>query len=369
MSTKPAKPTTGRKFSFRPTKDGHKEATIAVMGCTGSGKTTFVNLASKSHLRVGAGLESCTDTIQKSQPFELDGYTVTLVDTPGFDDTNKSEVEILTMICDYLREEYAHRRCLRGVIYLHRISDNRVGGTALQNIRFFHRLCGDKALKNSVVITNMWNQVTSEVGTSRETELKSKDIFFKPAIDKGAAMLRHDNTIESAHNAIRHMLHNKPMPLAIQVELVTDKKPIYETEAGQTLLGEMATREQKHQRELEALKKELEEAKRDHDTEAMQDIEEARLRLDAEVGQLIDERQRLLGPDAEGARERRKLSWMRRVVLPFVHLRASVFGICCTGFVFTCLFSIYQWRSAWTHPLAIIQTGFAEGGPSLDEIP
>ena len=65
----------------------------------------FTNVVSGSELREGAGLESCTDIIQRSQPFKLDGYNVTIVDTPGFDDTNKSDVEIVNLICGYLREE------------------------------------------------------------------------------------------------------------------------------------------------------------------------------------------------------------------------------------------------------------------------
>jgi predicted GTPase len=72
------------------------------MGPTGSGKTSFVNLASGSNLQVGQDLESCTLDVQTSVPFELDGRKVTLVDTPGFDDTNMSEVDVLRKIIDYL---------------------------------------------------------------------------------------------------------------------------------------------------------------------------------------------------------------------------------------------------------------------------
>ena len=36
----------------------------------------------------------------------MDGKEVTLVDTPGFDDTSKSEADILNVVCDYLATEY-----------------------------------------------------------------------------------------------------------------------------------------------------------------------------------------------------------------------------------------------------------------------
>jgi predicted GTPase len=72
------------------------------MGATGSGKTTLINLASGSNLRVGRGLKSCTSTVQTSMPFEFDDRRVVLIDTPGFDDTNKSDTDILRMIAHYL---------------------------------------------------------------------------------------------------------------------------------------------------------------------------------------------------------------------------------------------------------------------------
>ena len=90
------------------------------MGATGSGKSTvstvflaitfrsssdrlqFINLASGSSLRVGMGLESCTAEVKLADKFTLDGRSVTLIDTPGFDDTTKSDSDILEMIAAFL---------------------------------------------------------------------------------------------------------------------------------------------------------------------------------------------------------------------------------------------------------------------------
>ena len=90
------------------------------MGATGSGKSSvsrlrpvimtrnpptcpqFINLASGSSLQVGNDLESCTDEIRLADEFTLDGGAVILVDTPGFDDTSKSDVNILKMIAAFL---------------------------------------------------------------------------------------------------------------------------------------------------------------------------------------------------------------------------------------------------------------------------
>ena len=63
-----------------------------------------MNLASNSHLKVGESLESCTSEIQESEEFVLDGRRVVLIDTPGFDDTHKSNTDVLKSIAAFLGE-------------------------------------------------------------------------------------------------------------------------------------------------------------------------------------------------------------------------------------------------------------------------
>ena len=73
--------------------------------CVCGDAAQFINLASSSELRVGESLMSCTDKIELSRPFPLDNYLVTLVDTPGFDDTTKSDADVLNIVSDYLASE------------------------------------------------------------------------------------------------------------------------------------------------------------------------------------------------------------------------------------------------------------------------
>ena len=65
-----------------------------------------MNQASKSHLKVAEDqdLESCTSEIQESEEFILDDRRVILIDTPGFDDTNKSDTDVLKSIAAFLGE-------------------------------------------------------------------------------------------------------------------------------------------------------------------------------------------------------------------------------------------------------------------------
>ena len=160
--------------------------------------------------------------VEFADEFVLDGTTVTLIDIPGFDDTSKSDADILKIISAFLATTYVHTYVhsfsilwielvdrykresrLSGIIYLHSISDKRFTGVAGRNFNIFRKLCGDAALANVVLVTNMWGEVSPEVGEARESELSGN--FFKPVLDLGAQMVRHHNTVHSAHDVIRRI--------------------------------------------------------------------------------------------------------------------------------------------------------------------
>ncbi|KAG1809655.1 P-loop containing nucleoside triphosphate hydrolase protein, partial [Suillus subaureus] len=244
------------------------------MGATGSGKSTFINKASGSNLPVGHGLESCTSEVQISRPFVVDGRVVTLIDTPGFDDTIRSDRDILIMITAYLSKTYEYGAKLAGVIYMHRISDFRMGGTSKRNFKVFRELCGERSLKNVIIMTNMWLQVTREIGEAREAELASMDKFFKPVLQKGARLLRHDGTLESAHTILRYLINNQAAPLRIQQEIVDEHKSIEKTAAGVELRRALDEQADQHKEEICNLRVEMEAAMHTLDEETRRELQE-----------------------------------------------------------------------------------------------
>lgn len=62
----------------------------------------FINLASGSRLQVSNNLGSCTQEVLVAPDFSLDGRSVKLIDTPGFDDTDRSDAEIVQVIAAFL---------------------------------------------------------------------------------------------------------------------------------------------------------------------------------------------------------------------------------------------------------------------------
>jgi hypothetical protein len=82
---------------------------------------------------------------------------------------------------------YQRKITLAGILYFHRISDNRMARSPLKNLRMFQELCGKKALQNVVLVTTMWDEVNEAVGVQMEKELKDK--YWK-VIDRGSATAR-----------------------------------------------------------------------------------------------------------------------------------------------------------------------------------
>ncbi|TDL23894.1 P-loop containing nucleoside triphosphate hydrolase protein [Rickenella mellea] len=273
-------------------------ATIAVMGQTGSGKTSFVNLASQSTLQVGSGLRSCTSDIQLADPFELDGCSVTLIDTPGFDDTTRTDTDILKMISTFLATNYQHGHILSGVIYVHRISDVRMGGVSTRNVRMFRKLCGETTLRNVVIVTTMWDRMDPGDGEARERELATDDAFLKPMLDMQAQMVRHHRTLESTQAILRRLIHNRPLAMQIQEELVDQQLDVMQTSAGEDLNKELLEQAAWMAEEQQAREVELQIAIAIREEEARNTIEREREKLREEA----EHRQREAEKRAEEAR-------------------------------------------------------------------
>ena len=153
----------------------------------------------------------------------------------------------------------------------------------------FRGLCGDTTLKNVVLVTNMWGEVSSEEGQDRENQLSTN--FFKPVLDLGAQMARHDRTVKSAHDIIRGIMKNHPEALQIQRELVDEQKGIVDTAAGEAVNQELNDEIKRCQDELKKAQEAMEEAMKKKDEEmrqeTMQEFEEERKKTQEEMDEIV----------------------------------------------------------------------------------
>lgn len=96
---------------------------------------------------------------------------VHLIDTPGFDDTNRTDADVLKQVALWLGSTYKDGKLLDGLLYLHRIIDTRMMGSARRNLLMFAELCGPNCFRHVVLATTMWSIVDVKIGEAREKEL------------------------------------------------------------------------------------------------------------------------------------------------------------------------------------------------------
>ncbi|KAI6017899.1 hypothetical protein EDC04DRAFT_474657 [Pisolithus marmoratus] len=211
---------------------------IAIMGPTGAGKSSFVAKATGGNGDEGVGhsLTSHTSEIKATRCM-IGGSNVVLVDTPGFDDTKKSDLQILESISDWLSKTYKQGTLLSGILYFHRISDNRMAGTPLKNLRVFQKLCGSKAMSQVVLVTTMWDEVEEEVGNERLEELKGN--YWRFMIVQGSSTYCYRNTVESSRQLLSQLVEGKRREVRLQKEIADKNLELRETDAGRELYSRL----------------------------------------------------------------------------------------------------------------------------------
>ena len=181
---------------------------------------------------------------------------ILLVDTPGFDDSQRGDVEILELLASWFATSYYLKQALVGVIYLHPITDNRLRDSTRRNIDLFQKLCGWDAMETVTLITTMWDKDSSKEEQTylyREEYLKERSWITMTA--RGAAVLRSHNKKTDMPALIDQILSKcSPVTLAVQTQLVDDKLTLADTDPGKVLMNDIRTSHKDKFGELQSIR-------------------------------------------------------------------------------------------------------------------
>lgn len=284
--------------------DGHKQVdmgfrprpsdvVVAVMGMTGSGKSTFVSLCTNEDVEIGHDLHGCTQEVVAYRCQYSSSVDIYLIDTPGFDDTNRSDSDILKTIAEWMTRSYINDIKLSGIIYLHRITDTRVQGTAKKNLFMFKKLCGPSAMKNVLLVTTMWENVLPGDGERRETDLVNTPDFWGFMLAEGAHIQRHRNTRESAMALLKKFVKSRKITMNIQAEMVHEHKDLDDTEAGREVLGEMLKERERARQEVLETQQMMQEALKERDEQSARLLREHQEKMNAKLAKMEEDREKL----------------------------------------------------------------------------
>ncbi|KAL9615846.1 MAG: hypothetical protein Q9204_008653 [Flavoplaca sp. TL-2023a] len=292
-----------------PSNIEEKPKLIAVMGPTGTGKSTFISKLAAREMKIGHHLHSCkkhsqhhekallsdvgrsgTDQVEEV-PCKVGDEYVILVDTPGFNDTHRSDTEILTALADWMKSSYHDEMILDGIIYLHAISDTRMTNSSLRNLHMFRRLVGNHNLKNVVLATTKWSVPPHEDELRREKDLTSE--FWSTMMAAGSVVERFENDAASAQRLVKKILRlDKKIVPKIQEEVVHGKK-LADTEAGAYIEQAIARLQKEHEEEKQTLLEEVQRARSEHNLAMQKALEAERERLDKRMAERVEEQRQL----------------------------------------------------------------------------
>jgi hypothetical protein len=154
-----------------------------------------------------------------------------------------------------------------------------MSGISKRNFRMFRELCGDTALNNVLIVTNMWGIIENNQGERREHQLATDSNLFGSAIKAGARMIRHLNTLQSAEVIMRRIITNYPVPLGIQVEIIDEHLKLGDTGAGKVLYEDQQKTIEEHKQEIEKIKDQMETANEAARKELLEEIQDRDTRI------------------------------------------------------------------------------------------
>ncbi|KAL4070490.1 hypothetical protein J3A83DRAFT_3213973 [Scleroderma citrinum] len=190
-----------------PISRRQRDILIALIGPAGCGKSSFIATAigsadeSVGH-RLCAG--SHTQEVTTSKYTIGSDSNVVLVDTPGFGDANKCDLQILCKISKWLHETYKKKVFFSAILCFQPISDNRIRWEPWNRLSILQELCGNDTKAQIVLVTTMWDEVDKELGMERLADLKEN--YWSPNMTPGSRTFCYWNSRESTTELLQNVV-------------------------------------------------------------------------------------------------------------------------------------------------------------------
>jgi hypothetical protein len=107
-------------------------------------------------------------------------------------------------VCVLTPRLYSRVQRVAGILYLHKISDNRITAPSALTMAILGRFCGEDASSRILLMTTMWDDVNPEVGDDREKEIMTK--YWSYMLSSGSRAIRFDKTAESVWTAVNAII-------------------------------------------------------------------------------------------------------------------------------------------------------------------
>ena len=152
-----------------------------------------------------------------------------------------------------------HRGKVTGVLFLHRINDNRFSHTAQRISTMLKSLCGVAAMDQLMLCTTMWDRVPEDEGRKRFDELRMLGAWQEMILG-GASVAKISNTSPNAKADAEKIVSRlikkaRPVHVAIQDEMWNQAKMAPETSAGRVLFDDQQKQAKSDKKVKETIRK------------------------------------------------------------------------------------------------------------------
>lgn len=216
-----------------------------------------------------------------------------MIDTPGFDDTSRTDDQVLRQLASWLSFAYQQGYRLNGMVYLQTIGEPRMKGSHLTNLRMFQEMTGLDNMESVVLTTTMWDKTDREIGKKRELELMEKDNFWQPMIQRKSRVKRFMNDRQSALEIVGILVEKNKMVPKLQHEMNVEGKNLDQTNAGKAVNKRLIEQKEIHEQEKKDLKKQMEKALEENDMKYTQELLDAQETNTKQMQQLEHAQQEL----------------------------------------------------------------------------
>ncbi|KAF9032074.1 hypothetical protein BJ165DRAFT_1599162 [Panaeolus papilionaceus] len=176
-----------------------------VIDPTGSGKSSFIEALATKSQNLGISKDQLSGYTQQVNAYQLinacigihHDRPIFLIDTPGFSDSQISEIEILDMVRNWLRVSHDLHGVQR-VLLMVPITDTRLAGTRRRTIEMLKELLPSGS--SITFVTTMWDTVHSErvLRRAKSNFEQLRNEIFKDLLETGATITQFTNTTSSA---------------------------------------------------------------------------------------------------------------------------------------------------------------------------
>ncbi|KAF9042472.1 hypothetical protein BJ165DRAFT_1547028, partial [Panaeolus papilionaceus] len=153
----------------------------SILGPTGAGKSSFIESLAGEGQSLGISKDQLAGFTQEVTAYQVKNAmvrwdseggagTLYLIDAPGFSDSKISELEIITKVKQWMKDQGCvsiYVGYIDGILYLSPITDTRSPGSKHRTIKMTQLLLNNIAFHHVNIVTTMWDRLSNPQAKKR----------------------------------------------------------------------------------------------------------------------------------------------------------------------------------------------------------